>query len=68
MQWLPVIELDLTMQSTTPLGFAVLGCLLAGTIALYKAATMTDGLGVAGCVLGAVVAFGFVAYLYLGRR
>jgi hypothetical protein len=45
------------------LGFAVIGCLIAGAIGLYKAASMTSGISVLLCVLGSIAAFGAVAYI-----
>ena len=50
------------------MGFAVLGCLMAGGVGIWKASTMTSGLDVFLCLLGAVTAFGTVFYIFLGRR
>lgn len=46
-------------------GFAVLGCLLAGVVAVFKAFVASSGLDTLLCTLGAVFAFGAVAYLLL---
>ena len=50
------------------LGFAILGCLMAGGVGIWTAAGMTSGLGVFLCLLGAVTAFGTVFYIFLSRR
>ena len=54
-------------SAETTLGFAVMGCLIAGTIGLYKATLVTSGVDVLLCVLGSVAAFGTVAFIYLRR-
>jgi hypothetical protein len=48
------------------LGYAVLGCLVAGTIGVFKAFG-TDGSDAAWCLLASVAAFGAVAYIYLQK-
>jgi len=50
------------------MGFAVLGCLMAGGAGIWKASSMTNGLDVFLCLLCAVTAFGTVFYIFLGRR
>lgn len=47
-------------------GYAILGCLAAGTIGIYKAA-VTDGVESASCVVASVIAFGAVCYTYFRR-
>jgi len=51
----------------TVVGYAVLGCLAAGTIGLAKAASM-DGIGAGSCLLASVAAFGTVCYIYYSKR
>jgi hypothetical protein len=48
------------------LGYAVLGCLAAGTIGIFKALNM-DGVGAASCLLASVAAFGTVCYIYFRK-
>jgi 4-amino-4-deoxy-L-arabinose transferase-like glycosyltransferase len=47
-------------------GYAVLGCLVAGTIGIIKAIGMADA-GAAACLLAAVAAFGTVCYIYFRK-
>jgi hypothetical protein len=47
-------------------GYAVLGCLAAGTIGIFKALNM-DGVGAASCLLASVAAFGTVCYIYFRK-
>ena len=47
-------------------GYAVLGCLVAGTVGIFKAVFM-QGVGSAACLLASVAAFGTVCYIYLRR-
>jgi 4-amino-4-deoxy-L-arabinose transferase-like glycosyltransferase len=47
-------------------GYAVLGCLVAGTIGIIKAIGMADA-GAAACLLAAVAAFGTVCYVYFRK-
>lgn len=49
------------------MGFAVLGCLAAGTVGVLRAMSAPSGLDVLLCLLGSVAAFGLVFYIYLGR-
>jgi hypothetical protein len=51
----------------TVVGYAVLGCLAAGTIGLVKAIFM-DGIGAGWCLLVSVAAFGTVCYIYYRKR
>ena len=44
-------------------GYAVLGCLAAGTIGIIKALYL-EGVGSAACLLASVAAFGTVCYIY----
>ena len=52
----------------TVMGFAVLGLFGAGVAGLLQAMNMTRGEDVLLCLLGSVVAFGSVIYIYAGRR
>ena len=54
-------------SAATVLGVAVLGCLVAGTVGIFKALAMESGIGVLCCLLASVAAFGAVAYVYLRR-
>ena len=49
------------------IGFSILGCIVAGCIALFKAFQVQAGTDVLLCVVSAVIAFGFVVYLYFGK-
>lgn len=55
-------------NAQTVLGFAVLGCMVAGGVGIAKALNMERGLDVLFCLLGSVAAFGVVFYVYLRRR
>jgi hypothetical protein len=55
-------------SAETVVGFAVLGCLVAGGVGIVKALSMESGLGVLLCLLGSVAAFGMVYYIYFGKR
>ena len=63
----PVTAPGRSSSAETTLGFAVMGCCVAGSIAVYKAMTMTTGAGVLLCVLAAIAAFGTVAFIYLRK-
>jgi hypothetical protein len=56
-----------TSSAETVVGFAVLGCLLAGGVGIVKALSMEGGLDVLLCLLGSVAAFGTVFYVYFQR-
>jgi hypothetical protein len=47
-------------------GLAVLGCLAAGAIGLFKAMT-TEGVGAGVCLLASIAAFGTVCYIYFRK-
>ena len=47
-------------------GYAILGCLIAGTIGIVKAVLM-GGVASAACLLASVAAFGTVCYIYFRR-
>lgn len=47
-------------------GYAVLGCLAAGTIGIFKAMSL-EGVGAAACLLASVAAFGTVCYIYFRK-
>jgi hypothetical protein len=53
---------------TTVVGFAIIGCLVAGFVGIFKAMSMENGGGVFMCLLASVAAFGTVAYTYLRRE
>lgn len=44
------------------IGFAILGCLVAGGVGILKALSMENGADVLLCLLGSVAAFGTVFY------
>jgi len=52
----------------TVLGFAILGCLVAGGVGIIKALSMESGFDVLLCLLASVSAFGLVFYIYFGKR
>ena len=61
---------DLTKRKSnaeTVVGFAVLGCLVAGAVGILKALSMDSGSGVFLCLLGSVAAFGMVYFIYFGK-
>jgi hypothetical protein len=49
-------------------GFAVLGLLVAGSVGIMKAFSMTSGIDVLLCLLASVASFGTVYYMYYGKR
>ena len=49
-------------------GFAVLGCLVAGTVGILKALGMESGIDVLLCLLASVAAFGTVLYICFRRN
>jgi hypothetical protein len=61
-------EIEQSSNADTVLGFAVLGCLLAGIVGVYKATQMQGGFDVLLCLVGSVAGFGAVFYIYLGRH
>ena len=54
-------------DAQTVIGFAVLGCLVAGGVGLVKAMSMERGSDVLLCLLGSVAAFGAVFYVYFRK-
>ena len=54
-------------SAETVVGFAVLGCLVAGGVGIAKALSMESGFGVLLCLLGSVAAFGMVFYIYFRK-
>jgi hypothetical protein len=52
----------------TVVGFAILGCLLAGGAGIFKALLMPTGLDVLWCLLGSTAAFGTLFYVYFRLR
>jgi hypothetical protein len=55
-----------TISGEAVVGYAVLGCLAAGTIGIFKAMGM-EGIGAASCLLASVAAFGTVCYIYFKK-
>lgn len=51
----------------TVIGFAILGCLVAGGVGIAKALSMESGVEVLLCLLGSVAAFGMVFYVYFRK-
>jgi len=54
------------ISGETVTGYAVIGCLVAGTIGILKS-TEVDGIGAAACLLAAVAAFGVVCHIYFRK-
>jgi hypothetical protein len=54
--------------SSTALDWAVLGCLIAGGVGIFKAYGMNSPSGVLLCLLGAVAAFGLVIFVHLRKH
>ena len=54
-------------KSTTALDWAVLGCLIAGGVGIYKAFGMESPSGVLLCLLGSVAAFGLVIFAHFRK-
>jgi hypothetical protein len=54
------------VSGETVVGYAVLGCLVAGTLGIFKAVEVR-GIDAAVCLLSAVAAFGTTCYIYLRR-
>ena len=54
------------ISGETVTGYAVFGCLVAGTIGIFKA-TLMEGIGAAACLLAAVAAFGMVCHIYFRK-
>ena len=54
-------------SAETVVGFAVLGCLVAGGVGLAKALSMESGFDVLLCLLGSVAAFAMVFYIYFRK-
>lgn len=55
-----------TVSGESVVGFAVLGCLVTGAIALFKGMD-SDGVGAGVCLLAAVAAFGTVCFIYFRK-
>jgi len=55
-------------DADTIMGYAVLGCLVAGGIGIFKALSMESGLDVLLCLLGSVAAFGMVYHICFQRN
>jgi hypothetical protein len=60
-------KLETTSSADTVVGFAVLGCLVAGGVGIAKALDMGSGFDVLLCLLGSVAAFGMVFYIYFRK-
>lgn len=61
------VKVDRHASAETVVGFAVIGCLIAGGVGLAKAMDMESGSDVLLCLLGSVAAFGTVFYIYFRR-
>jgi UDP-N-acetylmuramyl pentapeptide phosphotransferase/UDP-N-acetylglucosamine-1-phosphate transferase len=61
------IDPDHSSSAETIIGFAVLGLLAAGFVGISKALNMNSGLDVLLCLLGSVIAFGAVIYIYFSK-
>jgi hypothetical protein len=55
-------------KTSTSLDWAVVGCLVAGAVGIYKACCMDSPSGVLLCLLGSVAAFGLVAYIHFRKH
>lgn len=55
-----------SVKNGTAIGFALLGCLVAGTIGVFKA-LVSEGVGSAACIIASAVAFGTVCYFYFQK-
>ena len=53
---------------TDALDWAVFGCLAVGAVGIIKALSMDKALDILICLLGSVVAFSVVFYVYLRKR
>ena len=62
------VKVDRNASAETVVGFAVIGCLVAGAIGIDKATEMQNGLDVLLCLLGSVAAFGMVFYIYFRKN
>ena len=51
----------------TVIGLAVLGCLAAGGVGVWKATSMISGVDVLLCLLGSAAAFGTLLYFCFRR-
>jgi hypothetical protein len=56
-----------SFSGETVVGFAILGCLVAGGVGIAKALSMESGVDVLLCLLGSVAAFGVVFYIYFRK-
>ena len=61
------VKVDRYASAETVVGFAVIGCLVAGAVGIDKALEMTSGIDVLLCLLGSVAAFGMVFYIYFRK-
>jgi len=52
----------------TVMVFAVVGCLLTGVVGVFKAFSMTGGIDVLLCLVGATIAFGTALCVYFWKR
>ena len=55
-------------KTTTASDWAVVGCLVAGTVGIVKACGMDSPSGVLLCLLGSVAAFGLVIYVHFQKH
>jgi hypothetical protein len=61
------VKVDRYASAETVVGFAVIGCLVAGAVGIDKAMDMASGIDVLLCLLGSVAAFGMVFYIYFRK-
>jgi hypothetical protein len=61
------VKVDRNASAETVVGFAIIGCLVAGAVGIDKAMEMQNGWDVLLCLLGSVAAFGMVFYVYFRR-
>ncbi|HEY3856567.1 MAG TPA: hypothetical protein VGO67_19450 [Verrucomicrobiae bacterium] len=57
-----------TSDKADSLGWAVLGCLVAGGVGIVKALSMERGIDVFACILGSLAAYGVVFYVCLRKQ
>jgi hypothetical protein len=61
------VRADRNASAETVVGFAVIGCLIAGAVGIAKAMDMDSGWDVLLCLLGSVAGFGMVFYIYFRK-
>jgi hypothetical protein len=61
------VKVDRNAGAETVVGFAIIGCLVAGAVGIDKALDMQNGWDVLLCLLSSVAAFGMVFYIYFRK-